>query len=252
MQALEQEERTNNPAPFAYALDHGGDPNATEQDSDTRPGTVRGWIKCLLAPERSGPSVLEVAVCDHQLVAVQLLLAHGADVRRRGLNGQTSIMDLAQYGMDCVDSWKSVASGPVPREMQDQDRADDEILSLLLAHGANINATTADGKTALMFAASQHSVACVRLLLDNGAKADKAADNGETALSDALGIVPDNPVFCLGAAGPTQTLRPSQNSCCNTVLTPIRNSPTALRSWAGPESSVKRPSSCKCFKPGRT
>lgn len=53
--------------------------------------------------------------------------------------------------------------------------ASDEMIRLLVAHGADVNAQSEDGRTALFRAASRQSVETVRFLLDHGGEVNAAA-----------------------------------------------------------------------------
>ena len=104
---------------------------------------------------------------------VDLLIAHGADVRARSKTGETALMDVATRG-------------------------DAAAAKLLLAKGADVNAKDHRGYTALMFAAQydDDAVELVRLLLAHGADVtpvaekqtalDLAAKRGETAVTKLL------------------------------------------------------------------
>ena len=58
-----------------------------------------------------------------------------------------------------------------------------EIAELLLAHGANVEGASPDGKTPLMMAAMFNRTAIVDLLLAHGANIDAIDSRGMTALS---------------------------------------------------------------------
>ena len=90
---------------------------------------------------------------------VQLLVAHGADVKTRSKVGETALMDAAARG-------------------------DLAAVRLLLERGADVNAVDHRGYTALIFAAhyDADAVELVRLLLARGADIQAKAE-GETALS---------------------------------------------------------------------
>lgn len=90
---------------------------------------------------------------------IRLLLARGADARARSKTGESSLMEAAIRG--------DVAS-----------------VTLLLEHGADVNAADHRGYTPLLLAAQYDgdSPEIVRLLLDHGADVEAKAE-GETALS---------------------------------------------------------------------
>ena len=56
------------------------------------------------------------------------------------------------------------------------------MVQLLLDHGANVNAQSINGNTALMFAAQTRSEDIIRLLVEHGADVDNQAVDGHTAL----------------------------------------------------------------------
>jgi uncharacterized protein len=55
------------------------------------------------------------------------------------------------------------------------------VAELLLAHGADVNASTGDGSTALHFATASDHIALVRWLLDHGADPTRKTKAGQTA-----------------------------------------------------------------------
>jgi ankyrin repeat protein len=62
------------------------------------------------------------------------------------------------------------------------DKGDSTQLQMLIRRGANVNATTYEGVTPLMFAALNNHIAIVKILLKNGAKNDIRTIDGKTAL----------------------------------------------------------------------
>ncbi|KAL0426643.1 UNVERIFIED_CONTAM: hypothetical protein Slati_2839100 [Sesamum latifolium] len=95
--------------------------------------------------DSDGQSLLHLAIAQGRPELVQLLLEFGPDVEAR--NGHV------------------------------------EVLRHLLLKGANVNARTKDGKTALHMAVEERRRDCARLLLANGARADiQNASDGETPL----------------------------------------------------------------------
>lgn len=66
-----------------------------------------------------------------------------------------------------------------------------ELLTLLLAHGAHINAQTVLGKTALFYAIQFGDIKCVKILLDKGAKVNHALHSElSKTLSENQGAMP--------------------------------------------------------------
>ena len=115
------------------------------------------------ARDHYGSSALTVAVSEGNLAIVQLFLEKGADVKA---------LD-SQHGTTLI----SVASGNYNSEETNRLA----IASLLLKRGIAVNATNADGKTALMNAAYLRRAGLVELLLDNGADAMIKDKNGNDA-----------------------------------------------------------------------
>jgi hypothetical protein len=66
--------------------------------------------------------------------------------------------------------------------MRAAQSGDTEAIKVLIAAGANVNATVGNGETALMRAAANGHIDAVRLLLDKGASADARRHDGFTAL----------------------------------------------------------------------
>lgn len=109
-----------------------------------------------------GYTPLMGAVCADSLPVVQLLLAAGADVRRRGArSGATALHDAA-------------AGGHL------------EVARALLAAGADPHAPeTKEGLTVLMSAIQSLSPETVQLMLEAGADAAAVSSKGDTALDFA-------------------------------------------------------------------
>ena len=98
-------------------------------------------------------SALVYAVRENQLAIVAMLLKAGADPNLRGHNNDFALRDAASPNVD-------------PR-----------ITKVLIAHGADVNATATAGHTALHVAAYRGNIAVAKLLLDAGADVDAA--NGD-------------------------------------------------------------------------
>ena len=68
----------------------------------------------------------------------------------------------------------------------------DDLVKLLVQHGANVNAAGPDGVTPLMAAASHYGHAACELLIAHGAKVDARDARGDTALMMAAGAADDS------------------------------------------------------------
>jgi len=118
------------------------------------------------------------------LPLVTALFVAGADVNGRGPDGWTALMSAA--------AGRYLAVVKVPPLMYDKTelvpaleashsgRAD--VAGLLLYKGADVNAATKDGWTALMWAAREGHADVVKLLLDNRADPNRSDRDGRTAL----------------------------------------------------------------------
>jgi ankyrin repeat protein len=99
------------------------------------------------------------AVRDGDLAAVENLLQCGADVNQKD-RWEEPVLILAVNGYLA------------------------DMVKLLLAHGALVNAKAPKGETPLMCAVG--NVEIMELLIDNGANLDRTDDNGQTALMWAV------------------------------------------------------------------
>lgn len=118
-------------------------------------------------------TALMMAVCRGNLELVQLLLDDGARVNAKHRSGRTPLIMSADRSIAEMNAKKGDPP-PVPSS---------EIMSLLLARGADPNAADQYGHTALMEATS---IAKVKLLLARGAQVNAKDDEGETALLRAV------------------------------------------------------------------
>jgi uncharacterized protein len=158
--------KLDDPGPVAELLQRGFDPNAHDETGQsaltlaTSEGSVR-VVDTLLAhpqldvnaPNHAGETALMLAALRGRLNLVQRLLAHGALVNQAG--------------------WSPLhyaASGPDP-----------QIVGLLLDKGAQIDARSPNGSTALMMAARYGSEQSVTLLLANKASAEARNERGLNA-----------------------------------------------------------------------
>jgi ankyrin repeat protein len=118
------------------------------------------------------------------VAAIELLVAHGADVLLAQKNLTTALMFAAGLGRGVGTFAKDYATDA---EMLAAARA-------LIAHGADVNAVSAAGQTAMHFAAQaadanlpQPSDEMVRFLAAHGARLDIADKQGRTPMEMAQG-----------------------------------------------------------------
>lgn len=109
-----------------------------------------------------GCTPLHVVSENGDMVLLQLLIAHKADLNPRTAYGFTPLHLAAHMGHY-------------------------EVVDALICHGANVQAETINGETPLHVAARGGSVQVVEKLLDSGADTAKKCVDGFTALDMALG-----------------------------------------------------------------
>jgi len=115
-----------------------------------------------------GDSAIFTATYSSSIPVMEMLLNHGADIEIPNNFGETPIMRstaIQQYS--------------IPKYGQSNNTA---ALSLLIARGANINATDKDGYTALAQATQQGEIPAMKLLLNSGADTEIADNMGQTPI----------------------------------------------------------------------
>lgn len=115
---------------------------------------------------QSRNNLLYGAVCDGDIKNTKRLLMLGADVNTTDLRSGYSVLMMAE----------ACTAGP--------GRA--ELVQLLIAKGAVVNAQARDGRNALMFAAKNGDTEAVKALLKNGAPVNITDNEGQTALMKAV------------------------------------------------------------------
>ncbi len=116
---------------------------------------------------------------------VRLLLNKGAEVNIKTNGGATALILAAG-----ACRWQEVIGrrGNLERELITNDPEKIAIVGLLLAKGAQVNAQSSQGTTALMMAVRTGAVATIRLLLSKGADVNPGNKEGDTALKIAQRI----------------------------------------------------------------
>ena len=112
-----------------------------------------------------GQTVLEIAIMWCLPEIVKLLLLNGADPNIKGTNGLTPLMKATILGIQDA------------RPMEDKLK----IMVYLLDSGAEIDAQTPEGKTALMYAVGNARIEVVELLVSSGASFDITDKQGNQA-----------------------------------------------------------------------
>jgi ankyrin repeat protein len=123
-------------------LEHGAEVNRRDKDSETP----------LLLAMRQGWSKL-----------VQILLEHGADSNAKNDNGKTSLHILSEHPMNEEDDAVNHAQ-------------------LLFEHGAEVNIRDKNNQTPLLIAMGRDWFRLARILLERGADANAANNDGKTSL----------------------------------------------------------------------
>jgi ankyrin repeat protein len=167
------------------------------------------------ARDARGSTALLAAVVLGQEDAVRRLVAHGAQPGTRAADGQTALGIALASGRREIARWLDWNQWPLPRRaLRDADlpaaaqAGDAAAVERLLDLGLAIEATDAQGCTALLRASGGGHVALVASLLARGADPALAARSGATCLSAALSTRHDEVVQVLldGGAQPDQAL----------------------------------------------
>jgi quinoprotein dehydrogenase-associated probable ABC transporter substrate-binding protein len=206
----------------AYLIGKGGDVNALD-NLGTSPLTTAARVGCIEMmqllikhgakvdrADTDGSTPLMGAVERNQAAAIRFLLAHGANVEKGAPRGFTPLsLAIEEQQFDAADALiKGGADVNVPASTyrltplmvvasELPPRADSlvrilqnhgpmDIARALLAHKAKVNATDAQGVTALMIAAAHDNSPMIALLIQAGANPYLKSQAGETARDIAV------------------------------------------------------------------
>jgi quinoprotein dehydrogenase-associated probable ABC transporter substrate-binding protein len=156
-----------------FLVEHKADPNAADRT---------GWTPIMYAAWNDQPEL------------VKILLAHGAKLDAAEHDGLTALAIAAQNAkpnaakvlLDAgADVNAPVAKGGYTPLMLTAISGSTEIATMLIEHGANVNAANPGGVTALMIAAAGNRSGMVGFLLKSGADVNARSEDGRTALSIA-------------------------------------------------------------------
>ncbi|KAH0545483.1 hypothetical protein FGG08_000484 [Glutinoglossum americanum] len=147
------------------------------------------------ARSETGWTPLDHAVAGGYDAVVRILISYGADPKVGDKHGWTPLHLAAQNG--CAGAIKILFRSGVDVECQELQEGwrplhlaggDPGATELLLAHGADVDAVSCRGNTALIQAAGSGCAATVKLLLESNAEADGENDSGWTALHAAVRV----------------------------------------------------------------
>ena len=151
-----------------FLLEHGADPNPKGR-----------------APGDASP--LREAATAGDAEAMRILIAHHADIHTAGAGAVSGALEancakclsLIASDIDAKSATKALMTLAVA--------SDADAIRYVLDHGAEVNTTDVDGRTALMYAANNDRLplATVRLLIEHGADVNAEAHDGMTALASA-------------------------------------------------------------------
>ena len=145
-------------------------------------------------PDRTGWTPLMFAAWNDQPDMAKMLLGAGAKLDSTNNDGLTAFAIAAQNGkgrsVDTLiaagaDVNAPVAKGGYSPLMLASISGSYEISSVLIQHGAKVNAANPGGVTALMIAAAGNRASVVELLLKSGADVNARSEDGRTALGIA-------------------------------------------------------------------
>ncbi len=123
-------------------------------------------------------SELRVAADDLDVKKVKELIKKGINVNARNKNGWTPLM-MATYSKHLLI--------PLPTKIKERQN---EIVSLLIAAGAELNARDTQGNTTLIYAVANALVDVVEMLLKNKADPNlESFSGGATPLWESLGVL---------------------------------------------------------------
>lgn len=145
-------------------------------------------------PDQDGVTPLMMAANESDPNMLGFLLEHGAQVDAIDDDGNTALILASKRGYTgnvnaLIDGGADVNLAVTEEQwtalMWATIHGNLQVVPLLLAAGANVNAVTTDGETSLMLAAAEDDINMVRLLLERGADKTLRDRDGQTAYDKA-------------------------------------------------------------------
>jgi ankyrin repeat protein len=157
------------------------------------------------ALDEFGNTALITAVGNADIALIKLLIARGADLQIKNNEGDTALTlaghqsvvgaDFVEFGDEQRNAMIRVllaGGAKVTREIVNAaDQGNLELVKLLLAHHADINARSPNGMTALHCAVDRGYVEVVAFLLKQGADATLRNDAGDTPMDLTAAFLSD-------------------------------------------------------------
>lgn len=152
----------------ALMISHGARVNAREANGITPLGLATYW-----------------GLVHRQSDLVKILLLHQADVNAKSKDGTTPLHAALLVTFEVFYSASPSGDNSFLDKASAFKKYSNEIVTLLIQHGADVNARDVNGETPLYFAVSTGSSEAVRTLLAAGANPNLATAKGETPLDVA-------------------------------------------------------------------
>ena len=157
---------------------------------------AREWLDAGLAPDFEGRLIgtgLMIGAWEGNIPMMELFVSRGADINKANAFGEQALLHAAWKGRLEAVRWLVEHGARLNREGREWAAlhygvfaGHAEVVSYLLARGADINALSTNGSTPLMMAARENKEAIAKTLLTAGARRDIVNDQGENAMRWAM------------------------------------------------------------------